>query len=289
MQRFFLVLILLVVFQACSARVPSLPNVKKFQVHSDKVDKEVFDKLLWNAGKTEALSASMNVEFSKYTYSEKFRASVAYEIPDKLRFEILPPALGPPQIILLSLSDKISLLNRADKRMYHGKSTAENISNLLGLPLDAFEIMRWLSGGIPLRRTSKIENLSYYTSKSGDLGLLEVILEGEREFSFLLEIDKQQKLTLKAFELKEGEKKVLHTRYTFDLEDEKKFELPTKIETWFVEKGLKLNIDIKNSKANPNWPYRVKKKLFRVKKPRSFELIDLESRRFEAVLGKPIQ
>ena len=279
----------LLAFTSCSVGPPSLPSTKKFQLADDIVDKEIFNQYLWHASQVEALSSSITMEFSKAGFSKTIDANAAFEVPDKLRVEILPPAIGPPVLLLVMKDGNLRVLNRPERVFYTGEASSENILQLLGLPLSPKQLMRWLTGGIAISKGDSISNTAFYSRPNQAQGLLEVRTESGRLYKYLLNKDPKD-LEISAFEIYDSGKKVFVSKYTFETEvveddlSSSEIRIPEKIESWLVKEGIKLTTSFKSYKKNPSWKSKTKSKLFGVKVPKSFEKRELAAEGLSPIL-----
>jgi len=267
---------------SCFSRPMSLPSTKNYILANDSIDREILNLYLWEASKVEALSASVSMKFSKAGFSRDLNISTAFEVPDKLRVEVLPPAIGPPVLLIVSKEGKLDALSRAQRVAYYGEASSENISKFLSLPLKPIEIMRWITGSLAVSLADDIANSAFYTRTSNGQGILEVLLEDGRFFRYLISKDVENP-RIDAFELFEGRKKLFVGRYKYNSDSEDlvaedgQIILPEKAESWLIEEGVKIDTSFKSVKVNPVWKRSTNKKLFRLKVPKSFTKIPVST------------
>ena len=261
-------------FTACSGSKPTLPPAERYDLASNAVGKEILDLYLWEASQIEALSAGISIDLRKGPYSKTIDVSTAFELPNKLRIEILPPAIGPPLLLVTSDGQDLGALRRADRVAYLGR--AEDLSTVLGLPFDRpLQLARWLTGKIPLTLRNRIIKSTFHTQAGNSEGILELALEDGKRYRFLLSQDRS-KPRISIVELFERGEKKLVVRYSYS-NSKGSDGLPNRIETWIVEDGFKLNTTFKSSKLNPVWDKRVVDKLFKTKIPRSFQKLPISA------------
>lgn len=81
--------------------------------------------------------------------TSSFRLAWIGSEPDRLRLEVLGP-WGQPTLSLLVNGATYSVFSRQDNRLVTGDATAQNLSRIISLPMDAGDLFRILAGHPPV-------------------------------------------------------------------------------------------------------------------------------------------
>lgn len=277
--KYLLILAATASLLACGPKTTPVPELSEaYQVLETSRAKKVVDALIWQAGEISNFVSPLEVKAGRSGLSKTLSLNFVAQVPDKLRLEVLAPGINSSQALLMLNGDRVLFLNRSDRTFYQTEGGKRELQALLGLPLESYQLITWLTGDISLSLSSSPNSRKVYKSDSStDEYIIEVVGEGGKLERYYIteagrDVPKKAFLVRSRDTLLDG-KKLLST--TYEYEDEfsdsgiGEGTIPSVIYSRLVEEEIDLEIRFKKPALNQLSESK-RTRIFTGKIPKSF-------------------
>jgi len=285
--RLALSLSLLLGSSACSARLTSVPEISsRFSRLEIETEKQVLDRLVWQAGEILNLATGLSAKAGRSGLSRSLNLNVVAEVPDRVRLEMLAPGVNSSLGVLLLDGDSTSFYDRQNKTFYKGDGKKSGLEAFLGLPLETYELITWLTGKISVSQSSKLSESKVFKDRRGSGYIVEISgLQGKLD-RYLIEekfndeefgLGGISELLIRSRESFSNGKLFLKTNYDYRASSKesgiRSRALPSRVSSHLEIQDIDLNLSLKKPALN-QLSEKKRRKLFSLKPPKSFKKTD---------------
>ncbi len=234
---------------------PKVKPLPKLDEQSSKKLEAVIESAVTNLKSFRALAS---VVAEKALGKQELTQTIVFERPENLRMDMFAPGFNQLMGLLLVRNGTVQVLDLQEKTLHVGSADPDNISQVLGVPLNSEAFMALLCGQIVPSTMIGVTKKVFY-QKGKDLYLMKLTLDYGIQVLAELSVSAPplRRAIFHAAEIKDSKTGLLISSSKFGnaeklMIDESPLFIPNHIELDQVENHIHISIDYKSKVLNPD-------------------------------------